>query len=176
MHWRVGRRLGSYRLISAQPLIGSKAVGIGGSVLSTLTQFVSNRSQHVMVGGCRSKLVNVVSGVPHGRVLGPLLFLIYASELFYILENKLIGYADHSTSIAVVPSPGVRVTVAESLSRDLVKVSEWCHLRLMKLNEGKTKTTIISMSRTMHPQSICRSGNSYLHLSRQPVKSYCYPI
>ena len=32
-----------------------------------------------------------------------------------ILENKLIGYADDSTLIAVVPSPGVRSTIAESL-------------------------------------------------------------
>ena len=39
------------------------SVGIGGSVLSILTQFLSNRSQNVMVDGCRSKLVNVVSGV-----------------------------------------------------------------------------------------------------------------
>ena len=50
------------------------SVGIGGSVLSILTQFLSNRSQHVMVDGCLSKLVNV-SGVPHGSVLGPLLLL-----------------------------------------------------------------------------------------------------
>ena len=40
------------------------SVGIGGSVLSILTQFLSNRSQHNMVHGCQSKLVNVVSGVP----------------------------------------------------------------------------------------------------------------
>ena len=79
-----------------------------------------------MVDGCWKKLVNVMSGVPQGCVLGPLLFLLYTSELFYILENKLIGYADDSTLIAVVSSSGVIVTVAESLSRDLVKVSEWC--------------------------------------------------
>ena len=62
-----------------------------------LTQFLSNRSQFVLVDGCRSKLVNVVSEVPQGRVLGPLLFLLYTSELFSFLENKLIGYADDST-------------------------------------------------------------------------------
>ena len=44
-------------------------VGIGGSALSILTQFLSNRSQQVMVDGCRSKLVNVVSGVPQGSAL-----------------------------------------------------------------------------------------------------------
>ena len=40
------------------------SVGIGGSVMSILTQFLSNRSQQVKVDDCRSKLVNVVSGVP----------------------------------------------------------------------------------------------------------------
>ena len=58
------------------------SVGIGGSVLSVLTQFLCNRSQYVLVDGCRSKLVNVVSGVPQSSVLGPSLFLLHISELF----------------------------------------------------------------------------------------------
>ena len=81
-----------------------------------------------MVDGCSSKLVNVGSGLPQGSVLGPLLFPLYTSELFSVLENKLIGYAGDSTLIAVVPSPGLRVAVAESLSRDLIKGREWCDL------------------------------------------------
>ena len=55
--------------------------------------------------------------------------------------------------MAVVPSTGVRVTVAESLIRDLGRVSEWCDLSEMKLNASKTKTMIVSRSRTMPPQS-----------------------
>ena len=94
--------------VSALPLPTSYSL-----VLSLLTQFLSNQSQYVLVDGCRSKLVNVVSGVPQGSVLGPLLFLLYTSEPFSILENKLIGYADDSTLIVVAPSPGVRVPVAE---------------------------------------------------------------
>ena len=39
------------------------SVGIGGSVLSILTQFLLNESQYVMVDGCWSTLVNVLSGV-----------------------------------------------------------------------------------------------------------------
>ena len=111
-------------------------------VVYILTQFLSNRYQHVMVDGWWSKLVNVASGVPQGSVLGPLLFLRYTSEPFSILENKLIGYADDSTLIAVVPSTGVRVTVAESLNRYLGRVSDWCVLRGIKFNASKTKTMI----------------------------------
>ena len=58
------------------------SMGIGGSVLSILTQFLSNRSHHVIVDGWLSKLVDFVSGVPQGSVLCPLLFLLYTSELF----------------------------------------------------------------------------------------------
>ena len=81
-----------------------------------------------MVDGCRSKLVDIVSAVAQGIVLGPLLFLLYTSELFSVLENKLIGYADDSTLMVVVPSPGIGVTVPKSLIRDLGRVSEWCDL------------------------------------------------
>ena len=122
------------------------SVDNGGYALSILIQFPSNRSQHVMVSGCRSKLVNVMSGWPEGSVLGPLLFLLYTSEFFSILENKLIGYADDSTLIAVVPSPGFRVTVAESLSHDLIKVSQWCELLGTKLYASKTKTISLQVT------------------------------
>ena len=57
------------------------SVGVGGSVLSVLTQFISNRSQNVVVDGCRSKLVNMVSGVSQGNILGAQLFLLYTAFL-----------------------------------------------------------------------------------------------
>ena len=104
------------------------SVGVGGSVLSVLTQFLSNRSQYVVVDGCSSKLVNVGSGVPRGSVLGPQLFLLYTAELFSIVENKLYGHADDSTLVAVVPSPDERVVVSDSMNRDLNRVSVWCNL------------------------------------------------
>ena len=115
-------------------------------MLSILIQFLSNRSQHVIVHAGRSKLVNVVLGVQQGSVLAPLIFLLYTKELFSTLENKLIGDAYDSSLTAVVPSPGVRVAVAESLIRDLCKVSRCRELWGMKLNASKTKTMIASRS------------------------------
>ena len=52
-----------------------------------------------------------------------------------------------------MPSPRVRVVVAESLIHDLGRVSEWCDLWGMKLHVSKTKTMIVSRSCTMHLQS-----------------------
>ena len=67
------------------------------------------------------------------------------------MENKLFGYADDSTLVAVMPSPGERVAVSESMNRDLNRASVWCNLWGMKLNASKTKIMIVSRSRTVHP-------------------------
>ena len=66
-------------------LYGLSSVGIGGSVLSVLMQFLSNRSQFVLVDECRSKLVNVVSGVLQGSVLGPPVIVpsVHLGTFFY---------------------------------------------------------------------------------------------
>ena len=60
----------------------------------------------MVVDGCHCNLVNMVSGVNQGSVLGPQLFLLCAAELFSIVENKLYCYADDSTLVGVVPSLG----------------------------------------------------------------------
>ena len=113
-------------------------------------QFQSHRLQHVMPDGCRSKLVNAVTGVPHGNV-----WALYCSycipRSFFTLWR--ISWSDDSTLLSVVPSPGVRVSVAESLNRDLGKVSEWCDLWKMKFNASKIMTMIVSRSRTMQTQT-----------------------
>ena len=73
------------------------------------------------------------------------MFLLYTSELFSILENKLIGYADDSTLMAVVPSPGARVTVAESLSK--IKRMEYTvsSIKLMPSEIKKMEYTVSSI-------------------------------
>ena len=69
-----------------------------------------------------------------GKCFGSIIVPLYTSELFSILLNKLVGNADESTLMTVVPYPGVRVTVAESMIRDLGEVGERCDIWGMKLN------------------------------------------
>ena len=101
---------------------------VGCCVMYFLTIFLSNQSQYVMLDGCMSKLVNVVSRVHQGIILGLELFFLYTVEAFSIVKSNLYAFADDFTLVAVVPSPGNRVTVTDSLNCNLIRVSMWCDL------------------------------------------------
>ena len=128
-----------------------RAAGVGGSLLGVIRNFLSGRTQSVIVDGVRSAAVQVVSGVPQGSVLGPLLFSLYTGDLSVDLANILVGYADDSTLVAHVPRPSDRVDVVASLNRDLESIGAWCDRWGMEVNPGKTKALIISRSRTIYP-------------------------
>ena len=55
-------------------------------------------------------------------MLGSLLFILYISEIFELMENRLYGFADDSTLLAVVHMPADSPVVAASLNRDLAKI------------------------------------------------------
>ena len=96
-------------------LLKLNSIGIRGNLLSICREFLSDRKQRVVVGGATSEWIPIVSGVPQGSVLGPLLFILYTSEMFELLENRLYAYADDSTLLAVVRKLAGRPTVSASL-------------------------------------------------------------
>ena len=96
-----------------------RSVGVGGPVLSIIEEFLTDRTQRVCVDGCFSRSADVVSGVPQGSVLGPLLFILYIGGLFDLVEIDLFSYADDATLVVVVPCPADILVVAESLNRDV---------------------------------------------------------
>ena len=115
-----------------------RSIGVGGSVLHICREFLSNHRQIVVVDGATSEWIPLVSGVPQGSVLGPLLFIPCNSEMFDLVENRLYAYADDSTLLAVVCKPADRPAIAASLNRDLARMQEWCNHWCMILNPNKT--------------------------------------
>ena len=68
-----------------------------------------------MIDDATSEWIPIVSGVPQS-VLGPLLFVLYTSEMLELVENRLCAYADDSTLLVVVRKPADRPVVAASLT------------------------------------------------------------
>ena len=101
------------------------SIGVGGCVLSICREFLSDRRRRVVVDAAASEWIPIVTGMPQVSVLGPLLFIINASKMSELVENRLFAYADDFTLLAVVRKLADRPAVAASLNRDLASNQEW---------------------------------------------------
>ena len=72
----------------------AKGLGFNGKLLSWLEQFLLDRAMRVQVNGNFSDWFKVLSGVPQGSVLGPLLFIIYVQDLPLWVKNSIMLFAD----------------------------------------------------------------------------------
>ena len=70
------------------------AYGIKGSIQRWISAFLNDRSQIVVVNGVESKSAAVLSGIPQGSVLGPLLFVIYINDLPKYVDSDVFLFAD----------------------------------------------------------------------------------
>ena len=74
-----------------------RLIVVGGEFLSIVSKFFSDRRQHVRLDGKISASAEMASGVSQGRILEPLLFILHTTELFHIVGNRIVGYADDIT-------------------------------------------------------------------------------
>ena len=75
-------------------LVKLAAYGVCGSVLKWIQNFLNDRTQHVRVGSARSASSSVLSGIPQGSILSPILFTIFINDLPDTVSSTCKIFAD----------------------------------------------------------------------------------
>jgi len=97
------------------------AYGISGDVLRWIENWLSRRKQRVVLGGRASEWSDILSGVPQGSVLGPVLFVLYITDIDDTVNSKILTFADDTIIYSRVDS----VEGIERMQADLRNLVVW---------------------------------------------------
>ena len=117
-----------------------------GPLLNWISSFISNHHQRVVFRGKMSDFVPVLSGVPQGSVLGPLLFNIYINDLHLHLRSKIFQYADYTFLFRVINDD----SDVQFLQNDLATLHWWSENNALLLNPQKCQVMCISRSHLLN--------------------------
>ena len=110
--------------------------GINSNTLKWIEAFLKNRTQVVRVNGEDSFSAPVLSGIPQGSVLGPLLFVIYINDLPDNIRSDSFLFADDTKIVRHITS----ADDGAILQRDLESLEEWSKMWL----SNSIRTNVIS--------------------------------
>ena len=111
------------------------AYGLGHKSLALIHSYLSNRKHRVRVGSSYSNWLPLLSGVPQGSVLGPILFNVFINDLFYFVnEDDLCNFADDNTLHKCASS---LQEVIEALKLDLQVILAWFEHNSLVANPEK---------------------------------------
>jgi hypothetical protein len=114
-----------------------KAHGITGQLLNWIKNWLTDRRQRVVLDGVCSEWIAVLSGVPQGSVLGPLLFLLFINDLD-LAASEVTAMAKFADDTKV----GQQIVTAadrEALQSALDKLCNWARVWGMQFNVAKCK-------------------------------------
>ena len=110
-----------------------KKLNIKGKLGRWLQNFLEDRKQAVIVDRVKSTWSEIISGIPQGSVLGPILFLIYISDIGDGLNVKTLVYVDDTKVKQKVNTE----EDIEELQEELKKLDKWANENNMKFNGKK---------------------------------------
>ena len=114
-----------------------KYYGITGKSNEWFASYLKNRSQYVSVLGYKSKIKNILHGVPQGSVLGPLLFLIYINDLHQAIKNSdVFHFADDTNLLSIAENSKI---CEKEINEDLKILYQWLQANKISLNRDKTE-------------------------------------
>lgn len=117
-------------------------IGIGGTLLQWINDFLANRKWAVRVNGVLSDWRAAPSGVPQGSVLGPLLFIIFVSTLPADIRARSIMFADDLKIWCIVENREDE----DCLQSSIDAVISWATCNNMQLNPSKTLHIVVGAS------------------------------
>ena len=125
----------AFDLVSHNALLSKlQALGISGRLWFWLETYLKTRIQCVRIGDNLSNLRKVLSGVPQGSILGPLLFGIFINDLPLSVDHSTpYLYADDTKYLNTISSP----IDIQDLQNDLNNVSLWSLRWKLFFNENK---------------------------------------
>ena len=115
------------------------ACGIKGKVRDWIKDFLTNRTQRVVVNGTTSQEGAVTSGIPQGSVLGPILFVIYINDLPQRVKSQIKMFADDTklySRVDRVDKNGTNIG-ASDLQDDLDALTKWSDTWQLKFHPEK---------------------------------------
>jgi len=96
---------------------------------------LADREQRVVINGICSRFTAIISGVPQGSLLGPLLFIIFINDLDDGVVNKILKFADGTKIVSKVASED-QIIILQS---DLHRMFNWLQDWQMLFNADKSK-------------------------------------
>ena len=111
---------------------------MGNSIINWIEQWVTDRGHRVVVDGEVSCLKSVLSGVPQGSVLGPILFLVYSlyiDDLEEGVTGNILKFADDNKLFRKTKEIGDK----QKIQDDIDKLVRWSEKWQMLFNVGKCK-------------------------------------
>ena len=113
-------------------------------MLKFFKNFLKNGRQRVVLDNCISNSVEVLSGVPQGSILGPLLFVLFINDICdSINENSKISlYADDTKLWRRINS----VLDCDILQKDIDTLYKWTMTNKMKFHADKYKVLSVANS------------------------------